>query len=135
MSLNKTQLIGNLCFDPEVRQTASGSTVANLRIATNERQKNKDGTWGDHTEYHRVVTFGKTAENVSRFLKKGRQVYIEGKLRTNKWQDKDGNDRQNTEIVAFTVQFLGGKGASDDGHSGGYVPPANDSAPADDIPF
>lgn len=109
MSVNKVILIGNLGQDPETRTAGSGTVVANLSIATNERVKGKDDNWEDHTEWHRVVLFGKTAENAARFLQKGRQVYIEGKLRTRKWQDKDGADRYSTEIVADTVQFLGPK--------------------------
>lgn len=148
MSVNKVILVGNLGADPEVKTTNSGTTVANLRIATSERVKAAD-EWKDHTEWHRVVCFGRTAENVSRFLKKGRQVYIEGKLRTQKWQDKDGNDRYTTEIVAFNVSFLGGKGATPDnagaggysggGYSGGSANNAQESdqfgGPNDDIPF
>ena len=124
MTVNKVILVGNLGADPEVRTTGSGSKVANLRIATSERQKDRDGNWGDHTEWHRVVCFGRTAENVERFLSKGRQVYIEGKLRTNKWQDQNGNDRWTTEVIAFQVSFLsggreGGGGGGGSGYSGG----------------
>lgn len=142
--INKVILIGNLGTDPEVKTTNSGSTVANLRIATSERQKDKDGNWSDHTEWHRVVCFGRTAENVGKYLAKGRQVYIEGKLRTQKWQDKDGHDRWTTEVVAFQVNFIGGKGDSS-GNSGGYSAGGGGGADAgssnaghgadDDIPF
>jgi single-strand DNA-binding protein len=81
-------------------------------MATNERRKGADGEWTETTEWHRVVTFGKTAENCNQYLKKGRQAFVEGRLRTNKWQDKEGNDRYTTEIIAQTVQFIGG-GRSD----------------------
>lgn len=120
MTVNKVILVGNLGRDPEVRSTQSGTQVATLNIATTERRKDKDGNWGDHTEWHRVSLFGRTAENAGRFLKKGRQVYIEGRLQTRKWQDKDGNDRYTTEIVADTLHFLGGRdgGGREDG--GGY---------------
>ncbi|MEQ1565370.1 MAG: single-stranded DNA-binding protein, partial [Myxococcota bacterium] len=107
MSVNKVILVGNLGGDPESRTTGSGMVVATLRIATSERRKDDGGQWTDHTEWHRVVCFGKVAENVGRFLKKGRQVYIEGKIRTRKWQDKDGNDKYTTEVLADQVVFLG----------------------------
>lgn len=113
--INKVTLIGNLGRDPETRNTNGGSAVATLSIATTERVK-KGEEWVDHTEWHRVVCFGRTAENAARFLKKGRQVYVEGKLRTNKWKDKDGNDRYTTEILADNLRFLGGgrEGGDDD---------------------
>ncbi|MCP4243183.1 MAG: single-stranded DNA-binding protein [bacterium] len=118
MTVNKVILVGNLGADPEVRTTPSGTTVANLRIATNERVKQGD-EWVDHSEWHRVACFGKTAENVGKYLTKGRQVYIEGKIRTRKWQDKDGADRWSTEIIADRIHFIGGKGDSAPG-GGGY---------------
>jgi single-strand DNA-binding protein len=116
--LNKVLIIGNLGRDPEVRTTQSGSQVATLNVATSERQKGRDGNWEEHTEWHRVVCFGKTAENVARFLKKGRTVYVEGKIRTNKWKDKDGQDRYTTEIIADNVRFIGG-GRGEGGQGGG----------------
>ena len=119
MTVNKVILIGNLGADPEVRATASGSRVANLRIATTERRRDREGNWSDHTEWHRVVCFGKTAENVERFLSKGRQVYIEGRLQTRKWTDQDGRDRYNTEVVADQVRFLGRRGDDAGGGGGG----------------
>ena len=131
MSVNKVILIGNLGADPETRTTPSGTQVANLRLATTERRKDRDGNWTDHTEWHRVVCFGKTAENVSRFLRKGRQIYVEGRLRTNKWQDRDGNDRWTTEVIADQVRFLGSR----DGGGGAMPAAPSTSAPADDIPF
>ena len=115
--VNKVILIGNLGQDPEPRTTASGNTVLNMRIATNERRKNQDGEWDDHTEWHSVVCFGRTAENIAKYKKKGDQLYVEGRLQTRKWQDRDGNDRWSTEIVAFTVKFIGSRGG--DGYSGG----------------
>lgn len=107
--LNKVTLIGNLGADPEVKTLDSGLVVANLRIATTERRK-KGEEWVDHTEWHRVVAFGKTAELAGKYLTKGRQVYIEGSLRTQKYQ-KDGQDHWSTDIVASELQFLGGKPA------------------------
>lgn len=113
MSLNKAMIIGNLGADPEVRYTQSGTAVGNLRIATNEKWTDKSGQRQERTEWHRVVVFGKTAENCSKYLKKGRQVYVEGRIQTNEWQDKDGNKRYTTEIVASNVTFLSGSGGGD----------------------
>ena len=114
--INKVILVGNLGRDPEVKTSQGGGSVCRLSVATTERQKDRDGNWEDHTEWHTVVCFGNTADNVGRFLKKGRQVYVEGKLRTNKWKDKDGNDRYTTEVVAFDVKFLGGGGQGEGGN-------------------
>ncbi len=118
--VNKVILIGNLGQDPEPRTTASGNTVLNMRIATNERRKNQDGEWDDHTEWHSVVCFGRTADNIAKYKKKGDQLYIEGRLQTRKWQDRDGNDRWSTEIVAFTVKFIGSRGGGEGYGGGGY---------------
>lgn len=107
MSVNRVFLIGNLGRDPEMRATAGGTSVCNLNVATTDRRKKGDG-YEDHTEWHRVTSFGKTAEQCGKFLSKGRQVYVEGRLQTREWQDKDGNKRWTTEIVADRVQFLGG---------------------------
>jgi single-strand DNA-binding protein len=117
--LNKVHLIGNLGADPEIRTTQGGTAVGNLRVATSERVKRGDN-WEDHTEWHRVVVWGKTAENVARYCKKGRQLYIEGKIRTKKWQDNQGNDRWSTEIVADVVRFLAGGRGDDRDQGGGY---------------
>lgn len=143
MTVNKVILIGNLGRDPEVRSTASGTSVCNLRIATSERRKDREGNWNDHTEWHSVVCFGRTADNVGRFLAKGRQVYIEGRLQTRKWQDKDGADRWSTEVVADNLRFLGGRdGGGGGGGGGGSYGGGNDSGGGgsyggadDDIPF
>ena len=118
MTVNRVTLIGNLGADPEVKTTSGGNTVANLRIATTERRKDRDGNWTDHTEWHSVVVWGKQAENVGKYLTKGRQVYIEGRLQTRKWQDSDGKDRWSTEVNAFDVKFLSG-GKDDGGQRGG----------------
>lgn len=109
--INKVILVGNLGQDPELRTTQGGTQVCKLRIATTERRKVKDN-WEDHTEWHSVVTFGRTAENAGKYLKKGRQVYVEGSLQTRKWQDKTGQDRWTTEIVADIIRFLGSGGGS-----------------------
>ena len=110
--VNKVILIGNLGQDPEMRSTASGTAVANLRLATADRRKDRDGNWTDHTEWHTVVAFGRTAENVAQYCRKGKQLFVEGRLQTRKWQDRDGRDRYSTEIVADNVRFLGGRGDS-----------------------
>jgi len=114
--INKVILVGNLGADPEVRATNSGLKVANIRLATSERQKDRaTGEWGEHTEWHRVVFFGRTAEVVEQYCQKGRQLYIEGRLRTRKWQDQSGNDRYSTEIIGDTMKMLGGRGGGGGG--------------------
>ncbi len=109
--INKVILIGNLGADPETRAIPSGTTVANLRIATSESWRDKQsGEQQERTEWHRVAMFGRLAEIAAEYLKKGSQVYIEGSLRTRKWQDKQGNDRYSTEIIGNELQMLGGRG-------------------------
>lgn len=109
--INKVILIGNLGADPETRAMPSGTTVANLRIATSESWRDKQtGEQQERTEWHRVAFFGRLAEVAGEYLRKGSQVYIEGSLRTRKWQDKQGNDRYSTEIVGNDLQMLGGRG-------------------------
>src|SRR5579871_4074545 len=109
--VNKVILIGNLGADPETRAMPSGSQVANLRVATSESWRDKQtGEQQERTEWHRVAFFGRLAEIAGEYLKKGSQVYIEGSLRTRKWQDKQGNERYSTEIVGNEMQMLGGKG-------------------------
>lgn len=118
--LNKVMLIGNLGQDPELRSTAGGTSVCTIRLATNERRKNAQGEWADHVEWHTIVCWDKTAENVAKFCQKGKQLYIEGKLQTRKWQDKNGADRYSTEIVAEVVRFLGGGGQGGERDGGGH---------------
>ena len=124
--VNKVILIGNLGADPETRAMPSGSTVANLRIATSESWRDKtSGEQQERTEWHRVALFGRLAEIASEYLRKGSQVYIEGSLRTRKWQDKQGQERYSTEIVGNELQMLGGRGgsgAAGGGGSGGSGP-------------
>ena len=116
--INKVILIGNLGQDPEVRAMPSGSSVANLRIATTESWRDKQtGENKEVTEWHTVVLFGRTAEVAQQYLRKGSSVYIEGRLRTRKWQDKSGNDRYTTEIVGNDMQMLGGRSGSGGGMS------------------
>ncbi len=111
--VNKVTLIGNLGNDPEVRYSGNGNAVANVSLATAESWRDKDsGEQQERTEWHRVVFFGRLAEIVSEYLHKGSQVYVEGRLQTNKWQDKEGNDRYTTQIVANEMQMLGGRGGA-----------------------
>ena len=111
--VNKVTLIGNLGNDPEVRYSGNGNAVANVSLATAESWRDKDsGEQQERTEWHRVVFFGRLAEIVSEYLHKGSQIYVEGRLQTNKWQDKEGNDRYTTQIVANEMQMLGGRGGT-----------------------
>ncbi|HXD06489.1 MAG TPA: single-stranded DNA-binding protein [Burkholderiaceae bacterium] len=165
-SVNKVILIGNLGRDPEVRYTPSGSAVCNVSLATTRNWKSKDsGEKQEETEWHRVVFYDRLAEIAGEYLKKGRPVYVEGRLKTRKWQDKEGKDTYTTEVIAETMQLLGGRegagmgGGPGAGDEGGYSResaepqrerPARSSAPAskpapksatgfddmdDDIPF
>jgi single-strand DNA-binding protein len=120
--VNKVIIVGNLGKDPETRYMPSGSAVTNLRIATTEAWKDKQsGDMQERTEWHAVAMFGRLAEIAAEYLRKGSQVYIEGKLRTRKWQDKEGKDRYTTEIVADEMQMLGSKGGGGGASAG---PPA-----------
>jgi single-strand DNA-binding protein len=139
--VNKVIIVGNLGQDPDTRYMPSGAAVTNLRIATSESWKDKQtGEQNERTEWHSVAMFGRLAEIAAEYLRKGSQVYIEGRLRTRKWQDKQGNDRYTTEIVADEMQMLGSRsgGGAPMGDSSG---PSRESAPApneefdDDIPF
>jgi single-strand DNA-binding protein len=157
--VNKVILVGNLGADPETRSMPSGMTVTNIRIATSESWKDKaSGAQQERTEWHSIALFGRLGEIAAEYLRKGSQVFVEGKLRTRKWQDKTGNDRFTTEIIADNMQMLGGRagggggapamsGGADRG-TGGGAPPRDDydqsSAPTpaggkedfdDDIPF
>ena len=150
--INKVIIVGNVGGDPETRYMPSGSAVTNLTVATNESWKDKQtGEKKERTEWHRVAMFNRLAEIAAEYLRKGSQVYIEGKLRTRKWQDKDGQDRYTTEIIADEMQMLGGRGGDFGGggggsssrgssgssqDSGGAPPhPGPDDVFDDDIPF
>ena len=137
-SVNKAILIGNLGRDPELRYTKDARPVANFTLATNERWRDKQGNSQERTEWHRIVVWDKQAENCAQYLQKGRSVYIEGRIQTRDWEDKEGNKRQTTEIVAQQVTFLGGRGDVP-GPSGDNVAPPSGGADAptggDDIPF
>ena len=127
--INKVILVGNLGADPETRAMPSGTTVANLRIATSESWRDKQsGEQQERTEWHRVVLFGRLGEIAAEYLKKGSQVYIEGSLRTRKWQDKQGTERYSTEIVGNDMQMLGGRGGGGGGMGGGAGSGASGSA-------
>ena len=119
-SLNKVHLIGNLGRDPEVRYTPNGSAVCNVSVATTRQWKNKDsGERQEETEWHRVVFYDRLAEIAGEYLKKGRSVYVEGRLKTRKWQDKDGRDQYTTEVIATEMQMLGGRDGMGGGGGGG----------------
>ncbi len=121
--INKVILVGNLGRDPEVRYSANGGAVANITIATSEQWTDKQsGQKQERTEWHRVVLFNRLGEIAGEYLRKGSQVYIEGKLQTRKWQDNNGQDRYTTEIVANEMQMLGGRGGAGGGGGGDYAP-------------
>jgi len=135
--INKVELIGNLGADPEVKAMPSGGNVVNLRLATTRRWKDRNsGDRKEHTEWHRVVCFNRTADIAAQYLKKGSQIYIEGRLQTRKWQAQDGTDRYSTEVVANSLTMLGKKSTG-----GGAPDTAHNSAPNDpldelgDVPF
>ena len=141
--INKVIIVGNLGNDPETRYMPSGSAVTNLTVATNESWKDKQtGEQKDRTEWHKVAMFNRLAEIAAEYLRKGSQVYIEGKLQTRKWQDNSGNDRYTTEIIADNMQMLGARGGGSAGFQGDAAPKSK-AAPAtagaddfdDDIPF
>jgi len=120
--VNKVILVGNLGQDPETRSMPSGMTVTNIRIATSESWKDKaSGAQQERTEWHSIALFGRLGEIAAEYLRKGSQVFIEGKLRTRKWQDKQGNDRYTTEIIADNMQMLGAKGGGGGGGGGGMA--------------
>ena len=108
-SLNRVELIGNLGRDPEIRFTTSGTAVASLALATSEKVKNKSGELEERTEWHNIILYGRLAEVAGEYLTKGKSVYLEGKLKTRKWQDKTGKDRYTTEVVGEKMLMLGGK--------------------------
>lgn len=126
--INKVILIGNLGADPELRYTGSGTAVCNLRLATSESYKDRDGNMVENTEWHSVVAWSRLAEICGEYLKKGSKVYIEGSLQTRQWEDKDGNTRYTTEVKAREMQMLDSRGGGDDG---GSYEPRSESRSAD----
>jgi single-strand DNA-binding protein len=129
-SVNKVILVGNLGKDPEMRYLPSGEAVANLSVATTDSFKDRDGNKQEHTEWHRVSFFGRQAEVCGQYLKKGSQIYVEGSIRTRKWQDQSGQDRYSTEIRGDRMQMLGGKGGGGGGGSAPYDDGGFDAPPA-----
>jgi single-strand DNA-binding protein len=122
--VNKVILVGNLGQDPETRSTNGGNSVTTLRLATTEKFKDRDGAMQERTEWHTVIVWGKQGEACGKHLTKGRQVYVEGRLTTRKWQDKEGKDRYTTEVIGDNVRFLGGSPGE-----------RRESAPADDLGY
>ena len=146
MSVNKAIIIGRLGQDPQVSHSQSGSAVAKMSVATDESWKDKDGNRQEKTEWHRVVAFGRTAELCGEYLKKGREVYVEGSIQTREWEDKEGQRRWTTEIKAQRVNFLGGAQQGGGGQrrqqaggqpqqGGGYRAPQSGGFNDDDVPF
>ena len=141
-SVNKVTIVGNLGRDPETRYMPSGDAMTNIAVATTDKWKDKtSGEQKEATEWHRIAFFGKLAEIAGQYLKKGSQVYVEGKLRTRKWTDKDGVEKYTTEIIADSMQMLGsrqgmggGSAAMDEGGFGGGAPASRTSAPASRAP-
>lgn len=124
-SVNKAILIGNLGKDAELRYTSGGTPVASCRIATTERYNDRDGNKKEDTQWHDIVIWGKTAESIHTYLVKGKQIYVEGRLQTRKWTDKEGKDRYNTEVRADRVVLLGGGGGAGGGSAMGGSRPAS----------
>lgn len=142
MAVNKVMLIGNLGRDPEIRYTTNGQAVANFTLATTERYTDREGERQENTEWHRIVAWGRLAEICGEYLTKGRMVYIEGSIRTRSWEDKEGNTRYTTEIVARNMQMLGGQGGRteapstpDDKVPGDFDIEDDSFGSDDDIPF
>ena len=145
--LNKVLLIGNLGADPEIKYSASGTAIANMRLATAENRKNRDGEWEDVTEWHRVIMFGKKAEACKDYLKKGSKIFIEGRIQTNSWDDQGGQKHYMTEIVGYQMIMLDSKGQSSsfpeqsnrepqqNMQTGQNDPPQNMPPVDDDLPF
>jgi single-strand DNA-binding protein len=144
--VNKVILVGNLGSDPEVRTTPGGQRVANFRLATSRSWNNQEGQRQEKTEWHSIVAWGKTADIVERYLQKGKQVYVEGRLETRSWQDKDGQTRYKTEIICESMQMLGrpgergGEAGGEYSRAGAGAAPSEENIsqagpPDDDLPF
>ncbi len=138
--VNKVILVGHLGRDPELRYTQNGQAVANFSLATSESYAKRDGEREERTEWHRIVAWGRLAEICAEYLSKGRQVYIEGRIQTREWEDREGEKRRTTEIVAREMQMLGRRGETsqtdeEPGSAAGSVGDSNTPPPDDDIPF
>ena len=131
-NINRVVLVGNLTRDPELRHTPSGTPVCSLRVAVNTRRKDETGQWVDKPNYFDVTVWGQQGENCAQYLSKGRPVAIDGRLEWREWETPEGNKRQAVEVVADSVQFLGGRGDGDGG--GGYIPADAPATPAGDFP-
>ena len=143
-NINRVVLVGNLTRDPELRHTPGGTPVCSLRVAVNDRKRDESGNWVDAPNYFSISVFGNQAENCAQYLSKGRPVGVDGKLRWREWQAQDGSKREAVEVVADSVQFLGGRGDGDGGGGGNQFVPAGaaqqesadfPAAADDDIPF
>ena len=141
-NINRVVLVGNLTRDPELRHTPGGTPVCSLRVAVNDRKRDESGNWVDAPNYFSISVFGNQAENCAQYLSKGRPVGIDGKLRWREWQAQDGSKREAVEVVADSVQFLGGRGDGEAGSGGNQFVPAGaqesadfPAATDDDIPF
>jgi single-strand DNA-binding protein len=141
--INKVILVGNVGRDPEMKTTGAGTRIATTSLATNERKKDQDGNWTDHTEWHRLVAWGRTAEIFEQYVQKGRQLYIEGVLRTREWEGQEGQKRKTTEIHVREMKLLGGRGGGGGGGGGAGTPQYEEPGgvaqgfpdDADDVPF
>ncbi|NLT07607.1 MAG: single-stranded DNA-binding protein [Solirubrobacterales bacterium] len=134
-NINRVVLTGNLTRDPELRSTPSGTAVCGLRVACNTRRKDASGEWVDKPNYFDVTIWGRQGENAAQYLEKGRAVAIDGRLEWREWQDKEGNKRQSVDIIADSVQFLGGRGEGDGGGGGGQRFTPQSDVPADSSDF
>ena len=131
-AINRVVLVGNLTRDPELRHTPSGTAVCNLRLAVNTRRKDETGQWVDKPNYFDITVWGNQGERCAQYLSKGRPVAIDGRLEWREWETPEGNKRQAVDVVADTVQFLGGRGDGEGG--GGYIPADASATPAGDFP-
>jgi single-strand DNA-binding protein len=133
-NINRVVLVGNLTRDPELRHTPGGTPVCSLRVAVNDRKRDESGNWIDAPNYFSISVFGNQAENCAQYLSKGRPVGIDGKLRWREWQAQDGSKREAVEVVADSVQFLGGRGDGDGAGGGNQFVPAGAAAESADFP-
>ena len=133
-AINRVVLVGNLTRDPELRHTPSGTAVCNLRLAVNTRRKDETGQWVDKPNYFDITVWGNQGERCAQYLSKGRPVAVDGRLEWREWETPEGNKRQAVDIVADTVQFLGGRGDGEGGTGGGYIPADATATPAGDFP-
>lgn len=133
--INKVILVGNLGQDPEIKYSSQGTAIANFNIATTERRKDKDGNWVDHTEWHRIVAFGTLAQNCGQYLKKGRQVYVEGSIASRQYKDKNGNEKTVFEIRASNILFLGKVGMDKTADQEFSIDEQEPAQTDDNIPF